>query len=69
VTLRADRGSLIGEGTTDEADIRHCVIGAGVRIDRDVTLERCVVWNGTDVPKGTFVDSILTPQQTVSATN
>lgn len=58
----AQGSSIIGQASTVEGDLRHCVVGSGATIGKGASLERCVVWEGSEVGKGTYRDCVITPQ-------
>lgn len=64
--LKANLDGLEGADLVDDSakvegsDLRHCVIGKGVRIEAGSTLERCVVWDGVDVARGDYRDAVIT---------
>jgi NDP-sugar pyrophosphorylase family protein len=57
---------VAADAETDGADLRHCVVGRGARVDAGARLERCVVWGGAAVGAGEYRDAVITPQQIVT---
>ena len=53
--------TYIGWGSrTGGSDMRHVVIGKRATIAPGSRLDRCVVWDDAEIPKGAYRDSILT---------
>jgi len=57
-------GCILHESVRPSAGIQRSVIGADVRVQRGVTLDRCVVWSGTTVTESA-TNAILTPQHRI----
>jgi len=64
---RCDALAYVGPGAEVEGvDLACAVVGAGARIEPGTRLERCVVWDGARVDRGTFADAVLTPGAVVA---
>lgn len=50
-----------------DCDLRHCVVGSHARVGAGSRLQRCVVWDDTDVPTGDYSEVIITPGGITSA--
>ena len=57
-------GCIVAPDVEQSSGIRHSVVGAGVRIDRNVELDRCVVWPGTRVTESAR-NAVLIPNHTI----
>lgn len=57
-------GSVLPADLESSARIRQSVVGEGVRIGDDVTLDRCVVWPGTSVDRSAR-NAVLTPEHRI----
>ncbi len=59
--LTVEGGVWVGPGASlgRNVRLRDTVIGAGARVPDDCTLERCVVWDGRQVPNGHWQDAIF----------
>lgn len=63
---RWDAMAYVGPGAeTVDVELRHAIVGAGARIAGGSKLERCVVWEGVDVKRGEYLDSIFTGKRVV----
>jgi len=51
---QAGRTAVVGPGffIDEEAGIRRCALGAGVRLERAVELDDCVVWDAVTIKEG-----------------
>jgi NDP-sugar pyrophosphorylase family protein len=56
----AENGSILASSIEEPGRVRHSVIGEDVRLDEGVTLDRCVVWAGTQVGRSAS-NAVLTP--------
>lgn len=54
------QGSILASAIERPDRVQHCVVGDDVQLDRDVTLDRCVVWPGTRVRRSAS-NAVLTP--------
>ncbi|MGH2703960.1 MAG: nucleotidyltransferase family protein [Actinomycetota bacterium] len=57
---------VAAEAEADGAELRHCIVGRGARVDAGARLERCVVWSGAAVGAGDYRDAVITPQRIVT---
>ncbi|UCH29559.1 MAG: NDP-sugar synthase [Myxococcales bacterium] len=57
-------GSVLPADLESSERIRRSVVGEGVRIGDDVTLDRCVVWPGTSVERSAC-NAVLTPEHRI----
>lgn len=56
----SEEGSILAPSVEPSAQLQHCVVGEGVRLDEGVQLDRCVVWDGTRVQESAS-NAVLTP--------
>lgn len=63
---RSDAMAYVGSGAeTEDVELRHTIVGAGAHIERGSKLERCVVWEGAQVKRGEYLDSIFTGKRVI----
>ena len=59
--VRDDATAFVGaEAVVEEVELRHSVVGKGSRVEPGSKLERCVVWDGAEVARGRYRNSIIT---------
>lgn len=64
---RWDVQAYVGTGATvADVGLRHVVVGRNAHIAPGSQLERCVVWDGANVPQGRYRESVITRTQVVN---
>lgn len=51
--------SIVGEGTEVYGEVSHCVIGAGVTIEKGAVVKDSIIMNGTVIGEGAVVDKAI----------
>jgi NDP-sugar pyrophosphorylase family protein len=62
--VEAQDGCILPASIEPSANIRQSVVGANVSIGEGVTLDRCVVWQGTKVTRAA-TNAVLTPKHRI----
>ncbi len=58
------QGCILAPSLEASDGLRHCVVGEGVQLAPGVTLDRCVVWEGTRVERSA-TNAVLTPSHRI----
>jgi len=51
--------SIVGEGTEVYGEVRHCVIGSGVTIEKGAVVKDSIIMNGTVIGEGAVVNKAI----------
>ena len=54
-----EKGSWVHQSATIEGNIQDSIVGAGATVPAEATLTECIVWDGVDVPEGTYTKCIF----------
>ena len=54
-----ERGSWVHNSATIEGSVQDSIVGAGATVQTGATLSECIVWDGVEVPEGTYTKCIF----------
>ena len=58
-TMCKDRGSWVHNSATIDGNIQDSIVGARATVSSGTKLTECIVWDGVEVPEGTYTKCIF----------